>query len=301
MKRYFSILLCLLCLTLLLCVPVSAGTSPCHISDDMQTLHYNGKTYTRVNTLVLEFTDVYQGITLALSDEQSQQYSAGEAYTNDEKSVVDIHLLTPDGTQVIMGYLLDSLVPEYRQALTDQHSGRILGYFWNDVSAYPKDLKGTPVTLDASTARWSESYPVLLPLDGCNLSVIRGTLLVNGKNYYYVDHDENNIVNRTNYINQLPGKEIQAYKITDTTLCESIAKARASERTLGFDDGGTLVTGILMTLIFGLMPCAVLVIALIFSFRSKDIFYRRAWRITAAITGAELIVFVTVLLIILRA
>lgn len=302
MKRYLALIVCLISLCLLLCFPVQASAAECTISEDLQTLNYAGQTYTHVNSLAFDFYYTYMELDLDLSEDQLQTYSSVTACITDDESLVEVTYIYPDGTKTVMGYLLDLLVPDYEQALTDDAS-TCTASFWSELEVIPEQLKGTPVTLDTQTAYWSEEYRVSLTLKNTWLSVVKGTILINGTDYYYVDLQENNVVNRTDYNTSKYGEGASAYKITDPEICEAIAEAYASENTLGLgiEDAGLVISGVLLSLIFGLLPGVILILSLILSFCSKDGFYRKLWRILAILCAVELLIFVIVVAILLLA
>jgi hypothetical protein len=147
--------------------------------------------------------------------------------------------------------------------------------------------------------RGPEGSVELLPLEGTELNVIKGILLINGSDYYYVDLQQNHIVNRRDYYCFEAGEEISAYMITDPELCDAIAEAYSMEYELGLGDGVRTVTALVLALIFGLLPGSILVLSLILGSCSKDRFYQKAWRVVSALSGAELMVFIIVASILL--
>lgn len=296
MKRYCSFILCLLCLALVLCIPVSAATPECTISEDFETLYFKGETYTRINSRVFNSTDTYYDTEVSLSPSQAKHLHSVDAVYNDDTSIVDVTLVTAEGTQIYMSYLRSSLLSEYRQALSDQTAPLTLEFYIDNITASQKALKGKPTTLNYADIYYNEIFSVLLPLEGCSLQVLRGMLLVDGIDYYYIDYGENNVVDRVAYDCFEKYDVIYAYEITDPSLCDAITKAYTSEYSLGMglDEGGAVLTGVLMSLIFAVLPFIILILALIFSFCSKQRFYRNAWRITAGLTAAELTVFIIV-------
>lgn len=298
MKRYLALIVCLISLCLLLCFPVQASSLECTISEDLQTVYYNGQTYTHINTLVFNFYHAYTQIDARLSQAQQSTYSSISVYTTEDETMIEVTFITPDGVQTIIGYLLDQLVPEYEHALEDHESPHQVAY-WDSLQLPYTQLKGSPVTLDPNTIFMSEEYHVQLPLEGTELNVIKGILLINGSDYYYVDLQQNHIVNRRDYYCFEAGEEISAYMITDPELCDAIAEAYSMEYELGLGDGVRTVTALVLALIFGLLPGSILVLSLILGSCSKDRFYQKAWRVVAALSGAELMVFIIVASILL--
>lgn len=300
MKRYLSLIICVISLCLLLCFPVQASAAECTISEDLQTLHYNGQTYTQVNTLNFTYSYAYMQIDTQLSPSQQSTFNSVKVLSNDDETLIEATFISHDGIQTIIGYLPEQLVPEYERTLEDVETPYQVEY-WDTLRLTDADLRGAPVRLDQDTAYRCEEFHVLLPLKGTELNVLKGALLIDGDSYYYVDFQESNIANRQGYYSYEQGEEIAAYMITDPALCEAIAEAYALEYALGLGDGIYTVTAFLLVIIFGLLPGGVLVLSLILGSCSKERFYQKAWRIVAALSGAALAVFIIVTLILLLA
>lgn len=302
MKRYLACILCLLSLSFCLCFTVSAAEPECTISEDLQTLYYDGEAYSRVNTLALSYYDQYLEIGATLSQSQQERFCSAQVCLDESKNIADVTLLCPDGMQITLGYLHSSYLEEYERLLTAQTGQCSLEYYWDTIIADLEDLKGTPTTLDKLTVYWGDDYKVCMATEDESFSVIRGTLLIDGTDYYYIDHGENGIVDRANYYASDATDGTQAYRITDLDLCDAIQETISAEFDYdGWSDDGTeVLSAVLMSLLFGVLPCAALAVALVFTFRSKG-FYRTAWGVTAGICAAELIVFVIILGILLLA
>lgn len=301
MKRYLAIFLCVLCLYGFLCLSVSAEQAECRLSEDLKTLYCDGEYYSRVNLLSMDYYLDYQDLELALSASQQAQFSDATVYLDEHQALAEVTLIGTDGTRTIIGYLKDSLQQEYEYLLGDTTGEFVISHYYNDVTADWGALKGTPVTLDSLTALWGESYPIVRYSNDGDMCVIRGTLLIDGSRYYYIDYAENGIIDRCGYLTQdLEGAS--AYLITDTELCAAIKELQTME--YGFDiiddDGSNVLTAIMLSLIFGVLPCGVLILSLILCFRSKG-FYRTAWGITAGICGVELVLFAVLMCLLLFA
>lgn len=293
MKRYFSFVLCLLCLSLMLFIPVNAAPE-CAISEDFGTLCFKGETYTRINSQVFNYTDAYLDTEVSLSPSQAKYFHSVDAVYSPDTSIVDVTLVTPEGTQIYMSYLRNSLLSEYQRAVSDPSAPVFLEFYTDDLTVSQQALKGKPTTLDYADVYYSEYYPVLASMEDCDLQVLRGILVVDNGDYYYIDYGENNVVNRSEYDCFEEYDVIYAYEVTDPTVCDAITNAYVSEMTILTGDGGDIVTGILMSLIFAVLPFLIMVVALILSFFCKQRFYRNGWRITAALSATELVVFIIV-------
>ena len=301
MKRYLAILLCLTGLLCCLCMSVSAEEFGCTLSDDLETLYYDGEAYTKVNVLAFNCYYTIGELPLELTAAQQARYSAWCAYWDESECIVEVTLVDTDGTRITLGYLKDSRLEEFSELLSDTEGEFLISHYGDDIPAAMDTLKGTPVTLDQYTSQWSDYFPVGQYMEGTDLMVTRGTVLIDGRNYYYVDHEENGIVDRAHYLT--PDFEgAAAYKIQDPELCAAIKGAQSSmyDVEIWDDDGTNTFSAILLALVFGLLPCGVAVTALIFAVRCKG-FYRKAWAITAGLAGATVLVFIILAAIFLLA
>lgn len=290
MKKLICIVFCLIALCLGL--GVNAFADGGKLSDDLQTLTLDGKTYHRCNTLVTEYWGYDTDIPLKAPDG-----AVATAYPNEDASLVDVELLYKDGSRLSMGFIRENYIQEYDRLLTTTDGSCCVPFYWGAPELSLEVLKSSPVTLDSMVLYWAETYPVQIYAKNDSFSVIRGTLLIDGDSYYYVDHQELGVINRRDF-STYEAEEMSAYKITDPETLASLKEIRKQEggvRIIGSDFMQS-ISAAMLTLVFALFPAAVLVLSLIFGFRRKGS-RKNAWRTICALCAAELIVFTLIVII----
>lgn len=302
MKKILSVLISLLLLSCL-SLSVYAASPSITLSEDLQTLTIDGETYHRMDTSSLDYW-YGEDYTVQLTDAQKTQLKDVNVTLDPEQIVADVFMYFRDGSTLYCSYVKDS----HREQLTDLIEGSQteaqVDFYWPEdtiVSAPIDDFKGTPVQLGSYELNYCDWFTVYGSVSELEVRSIIGSLLVEQGKYYYVDFAEHPQI--IPYDFYPPDYDtLNAYEITDEALLQELEIAVNEYYSDGtgifYDDSFTEnLSTVVLVLIFGVIPGAVLVLAVIFLIRRKG-YQRLTWSITAGFAAAELVVFVILTVII---
>ena len=294
MKKLLCVFLALLAMICLLTVSVGAAPPPPTLSEDLQTLTFNGQTYTAADVSAM---DIYYGRgTTAVQVPQSIKAlvkSASMYYTTDTY-LVSVELYYTNGSTMAITFVRDDLLPELQKACQSDDVVCSIYFWWENspsVTASIGQLKGKPSTLTQGELFRSDYYEVIYNCPTFDSQVYRGFICRSGDQLYYVDYQENNIYDPIGFYPGDNGPELyKAYEITDPALVSQIEDVLASEFS-GSSELGQILSTALLSFLFAVIPGAILILSIIFFIRTKA-YYRITWAITGGLCIAELILFI---------
>lgn len=299
MKKCISVLIILLLLSSCLSFTVSAADASFTVSEDYKTMYLDGSTYSRadISVLSVDFTEII-GKNLALTETQKEEIKEVSFLTSETRSVILADFYFKDGSQLSVGFLRDDCREVYESLMSDADAGCVIDFGWpegNQVATRLAQLRGETVTLnDTEFLEWCEYFSVTAQSSDRELSATKGSLLSYESQYYYVDFQENGI-SVSNYF--FPGDytHLKVHEITNEEVLESIMEAEEAyySDSFGFffDDAFTKgLSAVFLVFVFAVIPAVVLVMAVIFTIRTKG-FYRRLWVGITALSAAELVIF----------
>ena len=303
MKKRICIVMVLVILSVCLCMSVSAE-APFTISEDYKTLSVEGAVYTRVDATMLSVEYPYMDIP-ELTEEQMQELKCVYLNYSEEMVLMQAEFHFNDGATFIATYIRDDYREKFEGFLSS-FSGKVeIDFGWpedNTIIADAADLKGSPVTLSENELSMSDWFQVHAVSEWNGVTIFTGSVLLIDDSYYYVDFKECGISASDGFF-PYEYMELNAYEITDEAVLADLNDAHDlyidSDYGIFYnDDFAENLSSICLILLFAVIPVAVLVVAVIFTIRSKG-YYRLIWGVVTGLAGGELVIF-TILAEILR-
>ena len=259
------------------------------------TLTIDGETYHRMDTTRLEYPLENQS-SIALTDAQQLQLKDALVHTDADNIIAEVSLTYQDGASLLAGYVKDSQRDQLTALLEDENTKATVE-FWYTEGKYPispvKDFKGTSVTLHQQILHYCDQFIVYGVSEELDIRSILGVVLAEGGKFYYVDAKE------TGYhpydYDLWEYASLDGYEITDEALLATLEANTAEYYSDGvgmlYDDQFTEMLSIaVLVLVFGILPGALLILAVIFLIRNKG-YQRKTWTVTAGLAGSVLTVF----------
>ncbi|MBR3908151.1 MAG: hypothetical protein IKJ50_00340 [Clostridia bacterium] len=275
-------------------------------SEDYKKLYVDDIPYSRFYSSTISIT-TYQGIDNETEFSNSQS-DVDDTYilSSENGEMLEVELYFKDGFSLSATYLRDDYIKEFNH-LTESDTEKLYIVFqladesWDReeivVEADLNLLKGEPCEITPSFMG-SEPFYVSAKSDKFEMYVDKGTLFYTGDEYCYVDYAEFGIDPEEFDTYDYEGA---AYKVQDPALLQQIEEARAKyyedDYGIFFDDDFTeIVAKVFITLLFAVIPFAILVLTLILGIKAKGI-YKKLYFTTCILAAAELITLGIVLLI----
>lgn len=307
MKRIVSILAVMLILASLCCLSVAAEDRVIVIAENFNSLTYAGNTYVRVeNSDGIDYDYSTQENEFALTKRQSAEVRDIVATVDgyrDAYVVLDVWYKTGNNERSI-AYVNQERLDEYNAILIGQghaYTMQINYSMDDDIVMSAAQLKGEAIVKDGDHIPHTNAFAVWLESkDGC-FSEVAGSLLVDefAGEYYYLDYFQWGADGYYDLMTDLGEcEDVTLYRITDAALLERIETDYAAfydAQLMPYTETvGKMLSAVMVTLIFGVLPLAVLVGAIIGWIRSKRVIYRRLFVALTIACTAELAAFVTV-------
>lgn len=294
MKKLLSIFLTVLALVCLLSVTANAEEI-LTLSDDLQTLTLGDRTYSRADLSAMDLYYDAESYKLQVPKQLRTQLKQALAYPTDNRWVISVELYYLDGSRQDICFAYDEVKSELLRVCQDDELACGMRVWWEEnpsVTAPISRFKGTPATLENYELTVLDTYDVTYFYRELEVSVHRGFVCEYMKAYYYVDYQENNIVNPVGFYPFEGPDHLKAYEITDPELVAQIDKAIESQYS-GETQIGQILSAIFLFFVFAIIPMGILIPAVIFAIRSKG-YYRLTWSVTAGLCAAELSVFAVI-------
>lgn len=301
MKKLFCVFLALLATVCLLSMSVSAEASVI-LSDDLQTMTINDKTYSRADLSAMDLYYDVESYPVQVPQQLQSQLKQASAYTAQNQWIVSVELYYLDGSRQDICFVYDGVRSELLRLCQDDELICSVQVWWEDVpsvSASISRFKGTPTMLESSELTFLDAHHVTYFYRELDANVHRGFVCEYMETFYYVDFQENNIVNPVGFFPHSGPDALMAYEITDTDLIERLDELIESEYS-GETEIGQILSALFLCFVFAVIPGVIMIVCVIFSIRSKG-YYRLTWAVTAGLCAAELGVFAIIVSLILRA
>ncbi len=225
---------------------------------------------------------------------------------NKNGSIIEAHFEFKEGYSMDISYLNDKYREEYNKILSDGFENYSIDFSSRNENYVETDktkLLGEKTTLkNINDLLFNNYYEVINFVSDRSFYVIKGQLLDYDGEYYYIDFNLNNI---TDYF-YAPDydRSLLAYRITDLELLQQISDAEDIyfDEDFGFffdEDFTKVVSTVFLVIVFGIIPLGVFVVFLILSFRAKRV-YKKLFTVIYSIAAAELTVFTTIALLIIK-
>ena len=312
MKKYISVSIILIVLSIALCVPALASTSTERIvtlSDDYMELYYNGMTYVRADASMLHYdiysdeTDKYEEYgsyyaecpypsnynghyTIKLSDKQHSEINLVEIIdVNDAETIFYIIIHFKDGSELHIDFLGEKFIDEYRRITSGNTDKFVIDFMWPEGNKVTIDKEklfiGNKTVID--TWEYEEEFSVFANSPTGGFEAQLGYVFsINDEYYFYYNNSEN---------------ETEAIKLTDEETLKSI---KAGVEKYYNDDYGYLyndeltetVSKIFFIIVFAIAPAVVCIVTFILALKSKKALYKKLLFATCGISVAEIITFI---------
>lgn len=285
-----KILLFVLALTLissLLVIIPSADGGKIVISEDYNSLTYNGKDYVLFPEMIKGNINetFFSDSDFALTDEQQAEISFITAYAC-EDVYIRISISFEKGGYLDYSYINADYIDDYERFLSN--GGAEYTFFdyknYEDVYIKGTDIFQNPIKVKSYEIYYYEVFsPVNTTSADGYFSAYSGDILFdNDGNYYYYDFNADN------------GEYAILYQIDSSIFQEG------DIIDVPFDDGGFIVviSAVLLSLFFGAIPLAALIVCLILSFKANHP-YRRGLRIAAILCAIEIVAFIATMILLL--
>lgn len=301
MKKLFCVFLALLATVCLLSMTVSAEATV-SLSDDLQTLTFDGRTYSRadLSLMGLYYEDRIYDVPVPAHLEPELKEAILHYTYNHWVASLDLYYLDGSRQQIVFAY--DEVKPELLKLCQSDDLVCSMQVWWEDdpsVQAPISRFKGTATMLDNRDYALIDNHSLTYHYREMDVTVFRGFVCEYEDTFYYVDYQENLIADPSLFIPYDNGDFLKAYEITDPELIEKIDKSFSSEYG-GETELGQLLSAIFLCFVFAVIPLGIMVGSIIFAVYSKG-YYRLTWAVTAGLCAAELGVFAIIVSLILRA
>ncbi|MBQ4120057.1 MAG: hypothetical protein IJD45_06685 [Clostridia bacterium] len=314
MKKILNIILCALVAVSLFTVAVSAsavevtplgGTGKtADFSEDYTHLTFEEQTYTIVDDSNLYYGGYYfdeeQKLeSISLTAEQGETVSSLDLTAYMNGLVVDAEYTLNTGAELSITYINDNYFDPYNKALNGEIEEIYIhfdypsdNYFETTISK----LKENKKTIDFAYID-TENFNVCIDIgaESKSVGVISGNIVLKDGVYYYLDYKDAGIKNVEEWQDYIDTeKTYTVYEITDPDTVWGLENCyNLYNEDLGFVNDEEIAEALvdaLATIVFGVLPLAVLVLSIIFGIRFKEK-YRKLFITLGTIAVAELIVF----------
>ncbi len=282
------------------------GDRSAEFTEDFNKFFYEEFGYTRFNDNNLTGDITTYTVKIKLNDNQQQILSGLNIDISYEKDIIYANYEFKNGGRMSFAYLRDEYVESYNDAMTNNWQSAIIDFYWpeeNTLTVSKDALKQEKTNL--FIGKYYPDYDVYAPIGGQNYGIKKGTLYIDGEDYYYIDFADAGIVYQDGFnINDY--SNVVAYKISDNELYSQIKSCiqRNHNEDLGFfeDDKFTArVADVFLIIIFAIIPFAIFLLFLILALRSKTK-YKKYFSAISILALAEIVIFVVlvVLFIVLK-
>ena len=306
MKRFTYLFLCL-ALILSLSVPVLALSvpeevepsapedvqSPATLSEDMQTLNWQGTAYVRFNDTRLQGYYVDYGTTLELTEEQQKHIEKTTLTMQPSTIAIKVNLQYIDGANMTMTFIREDMYEPYAALL---NADTVLIQF-----SYPErtqvELKLNIDTMEQEILFEDDYYSsntFKAVAEDAGMSVSAGMMLALDDTYYYVDYEECQKI----YNGDDEALRIKAWVISDEDTCAKLDEALdAYYGGLGIfedDNFSEAVSKVFLIATFVVLPTMVLILFVVLAIIAKTPVYKKLfWNICA--WAGVLLIFVGII------
>lgn len=313
MKKILNIILCALIAISLFTVSVSAveavplggASGTATFNEDYTRLTYRGEEYSLIDGndigYVADYDDEDAAISINLTEEQMKTVAELDLTPMTNGLVIEAEYRLNTGVEMAITYLNDKYMDKFQSALTREIDEVGVDFMYPDGNYLKTTLTKLKETKISKKIDYSivESFTVQVELDEKlknNVYVILGKIILVDDAYYYLDYMDAGINNAdgiyTYFMNG--AKECTVYQISDPDTIWNLENCF----NLYKDDMGIIndeeiaeaLVDVLATIVFGVLPLAVLVLSVIFAIRFKEK-YRKLFITLGAVAIAELIVF----------
>ncbi len=279
-------------------------TYPVEFSEDYNEIYYNGITYFQFNGNNLVYDEGCTEVYADLTAEQLTVVSQLRLEISTKENFLWADYSLDNGGTMSFAYMRREYIESYNRIKTDDWSTAEINFYWPDdniIITERSALSQNKTNISPSSyVSGFESFEVYTPIEGQDFGIIKGQLVIADEKYYYVDFANAGITyNDSFYLGDY--SSVSAYEITDKALCGEIDTAITEyyDDGLGFLENDKLtnsISDVLLCILFGVFPLAVLVLFLVLAIRSKTK-YKRLFRAIYLSAMLVLALFVAMVII----
>ena len=287
-RKILLFVLALALISSLLVVIPSADSGKLSISEDYSTVTYNGEEYVRCPGLTyVSDSKTFYTESFKLTQEQEREISSVTAYVR-EGVYLRLNIYFAKGGYLNDFYVCVDYLDDYQSFVSKGGSDYYFFDYTNYQNVYISRgvIFNTPINLKSHELLYYDTFaPVTSVSADGYIKEESGYILYDGDgNYYYYDFSLSE------------GASLTVWQL-DTEIFED-----PFNTTDIFLEGGILLgfSAVIVSLFFGAIPLADLIICFVLSFKSKQP-YRRGLRIVTLLCAAEIVAFVVTLIFLLSA
>lgn len=264
------------------------------LSDDYKTLYYKGVNYERIDASMTMWN--YSTSFLDVKYD-SDKVKSVDFELSEKDVIISANILLYDGSIISSTYIKADKHLDEHNMLSKYASKYTVDFgfpYDNQVELNSNQISKEKSLLSQYDLDFYEYFDVNVYSSDNTFYINLGCLLVIDDAYYYVDYVENGIIDFFDLYGQVNGS-VQAYKIIDPIVIEKLDEAydEYNSDTIGFITGeiSEIIGVVLIILVFGLLPLAVLVVFLILFLKAKSSNYKKIFRTIWIISAAEITLF----------
>lgn len=271
-------------------------------SDDFKNLYVGKQSYSRVN-----LNDAYLSIDHEVPNSRiidNDLVEEVELLANESGNVIDATIYYKDGAVLYVTFLDDRYQNEVQEILDGKNKELFIDFYLNDKSLYSVDtnkLKGKQITLKTEDFYYeSETFGVSALVLDKSIDIFKGNIhILNDKVYF-----EENGANKDTYATD--GAEWNLYEVEDKALIkELIAKQEQYYKESGYglfmdDEILKIISIVFFVIFFILLPLAIMIVAIIFTIRSKTLIYKKIYITASILAGIQTIIFIVGFMILFK-
>ncbi len=324
MKKYISIFITLIVLSLVLCIPASAITveKVVTLSEDYKNLYFSGSTYVRKDTDMLYYESYFESTdynhsdynsyvdcpiptsydkyyTIKLTENQHKEIDMIEiTNVNHDETVFVLYIYFLDGAELQVDFLKEDLVDEYNRTTQGNVDEFTIDFFWPEdnkaVVTKEKLYKGNKTVIDIWD--YEEEFLVYAKASTGSFEAEIGSLFVNEGKYYFYSFIDGDINSEEELLNS-DDVSAEVIELTDKDIIETIELGveKYYEDDYGYvynDELTETVSIIFFTFVFAVVPAVVFIVSLIFAVKSKKKLYKKLLLASCGISLAEIATFI---------
>lgn len=313
MKKLTYLLVFVLVLSCL-CVGAAAQETPwvqesyseditIEISEDYKTVTWQGVTYCRFNSNVIELDYEGEGGEAELTAQQLEDFSRVHVESMNRQTVLNLEIHFRDSSILIASYLREDMIKVYENLQAGNAEKYRVDFSWpegNTVNADRQGLYGTSITLTEDILDWCNFYDVYAVDRDESIAVIVGALLTHEEKFYYVDYSQCGFSSYPYHTYLYEAQELPGWEITDEALLQKLNTAQDAyyndDMGFLFNDALTQsISKIFLVVIFCVIPGIVLILFAILAIRAKQAIYRKLFILVSTLSGTLTAIFTLVL------
>ncbi len=313
MKKILNIILCVLVAVSLFTLSVSADEAiplggkdkTADFSEDYTHLSFEKESYTIIDDSNISYDSFYYDDDvileiIALTEEQKKTVSSLELKVFRKDLLLSADYTLNTGVEMYVTYINDKYLEKYNKASNGEVEDARVYFGYPDNNQFNTTLtklkeNKTTISIDYWGVEEFEVYVDIDEESKNNISIISGQLILKDDVYYYLDYKDAGIKDLEESVELYEDERTYiAYEITDPDTVWGLENCyNLYNDDLGFindEDIASAFASALATIVFAVLPLAVLVLSIIFGIRFKEK-YRKLFIALGVVAIAEIIVF----------